>query len=296
MQGSPDLDGDVKEQLEAGALVKATARRGDDWLRLANTGSSERWLYTGKQRSMDLLLRETFDPGAERVWLAAARERHKAAARARGTGALEDPAAQPATTGHHPTSPGEKGSTAAPSVGAPSAAEASLSALASPGGSSASGGQGWSSAGKIGGDPMRVRAVSLEQAAAVRRFSVAGGAGGAVGGAGDELAGGLAPSPWARLKAAVTGKGPPVPLMSRTSFTTDPKLAKAHVPDPLRDSLVSEQGLTPAQLAKRHRESVQVKGGDAESPETHLSLCNAMVNLHALTVFCFKFDSGHNQN
>lgn len=37
-------------------VVQATARRGD-WLRLvAPEGEGEHWLYTGKQRSMDLLL------------------------------------------------------------------------------------------------------------------------------------------------------------------------------------------------------------------------------------------------
>ncbi len=39
-------------------MVKALARQGD-WLQLAAPGTeAEHWIYTGKQRSMDLLLAE----------------------------------------------------------------------------------------------------------------------------------------------------------------------------------------------------------------------------------------------
>ena len=50
-------------QLDSGAFVKAIAKKGD-WMQLApppedsNGGSGEHWLYTGKQRSLELMLAE----------------------------------------------------------------------------------------------------------------------------------------------------------------------------------------------------------------------------------------------
>jgi len=52
----------VQLQLDSGAYVKAIAKKGD-WMQLAppqddGASSGEHWLYTGKQRSLELMLAE----------------------------------------------------------------------------------------------------------------------------------------------------------------------------------------------------------------------------------------------
>jgi hypothetical protein len=87
VQGRPELDGDVQYQLDPGNIVKAFARQGE-WLHLvaqpssspsspsspqvAAVGLEEHWLYTGTQRSMDLMLSPLSKGGpaaSEAAWL-----------------------------------------------------------------------------------------------------------------------------------------------------------------------------------------------------------------------------------